>query len=49
MRNPVLAIAAQIPIIEVGSAYFQEAHPEHLFLESVTSADSNMDQVERTK
>jgi pyruvate dehydrogenase (quinone) len=32
-RVPVLAIAAHIPIREIGSAYFQETHPEHLFNE----------------
>lgn len=30
-RVPVLAIAAQIPGDEIGSGYFQETHPEHLF------------------
>jgi pyruvate dehydrogenase (quinone) len=30
-RVPVLAIAAQIPSNEIGSRYFQETHPEHLF------------------
>src|SRR2546429_7312655 len=30
-RLPVLAIAAQIPSHEIGSGYFQETHPEHLF------------------
>jgi pyruvate dehydrogenase (quinone) len=30
-RVPVLAIAAQIPSYEIGSGYFQETHPEHLF------------------
>src|SRR6202011_2079503 len=30
---PVLAIAAQIPISEIGSGYFQETHPESLFKE----------------
>jgi pyruvate dehydrogenase (quinone) len=30
-RVPVLAIAAQVPSNEVGSQYFQETHPEHLF------------------
>lgn len=30
-RVPVLAIAAQIPSSEIGSRYFQETHPEHLF------------------
>jgi pyruvate dehydrogenase (quinone) len=28
---PVLAIAAQIPSAEIGSGYFQETDPEHLF------------------
>lgn len=30
-RVPVLAIAAQIPSQEIGSGYFQETNPEHLF------------------
>jgi pyruvate dehydrogenase (quinone) len=30
-RVPVVAIAAQIPSQEIGSGYFQETHPEHLF------------------
>ena len=30
-RVPVLAITAQIPSDEIGSGYFQETHPEHLF------------------
>jgi pyruvate dehydrogenase (quinone) len=30
-RVPVLAIAAQIPSNEIGSGYFQETNPEHLF------------------
>ena len=30
-RVPVLAIAAQIPSHELGSGYFQETKPEHLF------------------
>src|SRR6202007_1509032 len=30
-RVPVLAIAAQIPSSEIGSGYFQETRPEHLF------------------
>src|SRR6201992_1477654 len=30
-RVPVLGIAAQIPSAEMGSSYFQETHPEHLF------------------
>jgi pyruvate dehydrogenase (quinone) len=32
-RVPVLAIAAQIPSGEIGSGYFQETRPEHLFAE----------------
>src|SRR6201998_2153419 len=32
-RVPVLAIAAHIPSAEIGSAYFQETHPENLFRE----------------
>jgi pyruvate dehydrogenase (quinone) len=30
---PVLAIAAHIPLTEIGSDYFQETHPERLFRE----------------
>src|SRR5882724_3522009 len=30
-RVPVVAIAAQIPSQEIGSGYFQETHPKHLF------------------
>jgi pyruvate dehydrogenase (quinone) len=30
-RVPMLAIAAQIPCNEIGSSYFQETHPEHVF------------------
>src|SRR5471032_3669315 len=30
-RVPVLAIAAQIPSSEIGSNYFQETNPVHLF------------------
>ena len=30
-RVPVLAIAAQIPSSEIGSGYFQETNPEHVF------------------
>jgi pyruvate dehydrogenase (quinone) len=30
-RVPVLAIAAQIPSYEIGSGYFQETKPEHVF------------------
>ena len=32
-RVPVLAIAAQIPSVEIGTGYFQETHPERLFQE----------------
>ena len=32
-RVPVLALAAQIPSVEIGSSYFQETHPERLFRE----------------
>src|SRR5580692_11446270 len=30
---PVLAIAAQLPSSEIGTDYFQETHPERLFLD----------------
>ncbi|CAD6000529.1 pyruvate dehydrogenase [Agreia sp. COWG] len=30
---PVLAIASHIPSIEIGSSYFQETHPDRLFVE----------------
>ncbi|WP_018177360.1 ubiquinone-dependent pyruvate dehydrogenase [Jongsikchunia kroppenstedtii] len=33
-RVPVLAIAAQIPGVEIGSTYFQETHPQDLFREA---------------
>lgn len=32
-RVPVLAIAAQIPSVEIGTQYFQETHPETTFKE----------------
>jgi len=32
-RMPVLAIAAQIPSVEIGTSYFQETHPERTFQE----------------
>jgi pyruvate dehydrogenase (quinone) len=32
-RVPVLALAAQIPSVEIGSQYFQETHPEVTFKE----------------
>jgi pyruvate dehydrogenase (quinone) len=31
-RVPVLAIAAQVPSAELGTSYFQETKPEHLFM-----------------
>src|SRR5450432_4462721 len=31
-RVPVLAIAAKLPSAELGTNYFQETRPEHLFL-----------------
>src|SRR5947208_14053809 len=30
-RLPVVALAAPVPSNEIGSGYFQETHPEHLF------------------
>jgi pyruvate dehydrogenase (quinone) len=38
-RVPVLAIAAQIPIAEIGSQYFQETHPEFVFRECSVYAE----------
>ncbi|NLG20714.1 MAG: ubiquinone-dependent pyruvate dehydrogenase, partial [Actinomycetales bacterium] len=38
-RVPVLAIAAQIPSNEIGSGYFQETHPQHLFNECSVYAE----------
>jgi pyruvate dehydrogenase (quinone) len=32
-RVPVLALAAHIPQVEIGSGYFQETHPQNLFQE----------------
>ena len=32
-RVPVLAVAAHIPRVEIGSRYFQETHPQELFRE----------------
>lgn len=32
-RVPVLAIAAQVPSVEIGRGYFQETHPDQLFRE----------------
>ena len=36
---PVLAIAAHIPLAEVGSGYFQETHPQELFKECSVYAE----------
>lgn len=33
-RVPMLAIAAHIPTVEIGTGYFQETHPQELFRES---------------
>lgn len=48
-RVPVLAIAAHIPIREIGSTYFQETHPELLFNECSQYCElvSHPDQVPR--
>jgi pyruvate dehydrogenase (quinone) len=48
-RVPVLAIAAHIPTREIGSAYFQETHPELLFKECSHYCDlvSHADQIPR--
>lgn len=48
-RVPVIAIAAQIPIREIGSSYFQETHPELLFRECSTYCElvSHTDQIPR--
>jgi pyruvate dehydrogenase (quinone) len=48
-RVPVLAIAAHIPIREIGSTYFQETHPELLFRECSQYCElvSHADQVPR--
>ena len=40
-RVPVVAIAAHIPSPEIGSGFFQETHPEHLFRECTTIANSS--------
>jgi pyruvate dehydrogenase (quinone) len=36
---PVLAIAAQIPLAEIGTGYFQETHPQELFRECSVYAE----------
>jgi len=49
-RVPVLAIAAQIPSSEIGSNYFQETNPEHLFAQCSNYCElvSQPDQMPRT-
>ncbi len=49
-RVPVLAIAAHLPSAEIGSGYFQETHPEHLFRECSHYCElvSNAHQMPRT-
>ncbi|MDE1832492.1 MAG: ubiquinone-dependent pyruvate dehydrogenase [Thaumarchaeota archaeon] len=48
-RVPVLAIAAHIPSREIGSAYFQETHPELLFKECSNYCElvSHVEQIPR--
>src|ERR1044072_8975311 len=48
-RVPVLAIAAHIPIREIGSTYFQETHPELFFKECSQYCEliSHADQIPR--
>ena len=48
-RVPVLAIAAHIPSAEIGSGYFQETHPEHLFKDCSHYCElvSQVDQIPR--
>jgi pyruvate dehydrogenase (quinone) len=36
---PVLAVAAQIPLAEIGTGYFQETHPQDLFRECSVYAE----------
>lgn len=38
-RVPVLAIAAQIPSDEIGGSYFQETHPERIFVDCSVYVD----------
>lgn len=38
-RVPVLALAAQIPLSEIGTGYFQETHPQELFRECSVYAE----------
>jgi pyruvate dehydrogenase (quinone) len=48
-RAPVLALAAQIPSAELGSSYFQETRPEHLFAQCSHYCElvSNVEQMPR--
>src|SRR6202161_4787714 len=48
-RVPVLALAAQIPSSELGSSYFQETRPEHLFAQCSHYCElvSNVEQMPR--
>ena len=48
-RLPVVAIAAHIPSAEIGSGFFQETHPEQLFLECSSYCEmvSNPEQMPR--
>lgn len=39
-RVPVLAIAAQIPSDEIGGSYFQETHPERIFVDCSVYVDT---------
>lgn len=49
-RVPVLAIAAQIPSTEIGSNYFQETNPQHVFAQCSHYCElvSQPDQMPRT-
>jgi pyruvate dehydrogenase (quinone) len=49
-RVPVLAIAAQVPSQEIGSGYFQETNPQHLFKDCSAYCElvSQADQMPRT-
>ncbi|MDB5346908.1 MAG: hypothetical protein JWP89_5285 [Schlesneria sp.] len=48
-RVPVVAIASQIPSQELGTGYFQETHPEHIFAQCSHFCEviSSTDQVPR--
>ena len=48
-RAPVLAIAAQIPSHEIGSGYFQETHPDHLFKDCSHYCESISDPEQLTR